>query len=99
MAGAQAWTVIKDFIVKQMIKDPIEGIAGRGHPLVAARGHRCLRAAPRSWACMAVPTTWGRMFWTHSGICKIKGAGDVLARRIEQGVVKPGEEVILELEG
>merc|ERR1712172_378664 len=29
-----------------------------------------------------------------SGIYKIKGVGDVLAGRVEQGVVKPGEEVI-----
>jgi len=29
-----------------------------------------------------------------SGIYKIKGAGDVLTGRIEQGLVKPGEEVI-----
>merc|ERR1739848_569037 len=28
------------------------------------------------------------------GIYKIKGVGDVLAGRVEQGVVKPGEEVI-----
>ena len=27
-----------------------------------------------------------------SGIYKIKGVGDVLAGRVEQGVVKPGEE-------
>merc|ERR1712205_126763 len=29
-----------------------------------------------------------------SGIYKIKGVGDVIAGRVEQGVVKPGEEVI-----
>jgi len=29
-----------------------------------------------------------------SGIYKIKGAGDVLTGRVEQGTVKPGEEVI-----
>merc|ERR1712203_446271 len=29
-----------------------------------------------------------------SGIYKIKGVGDVLAGRVEQGVVKPGEEVV-----
>merc|ERR1719146_3400 len=29
-----------------------------------------------------------------SGIYKIKGVGDVLAGRVEQGVVKPNEEVI-----
>merc|ERR1712164_63209 len=29
-----------------------------------------------------------------SGIYKIKGVGDVLASRVEQGVVKPGEEVV-----
>merc|ERR1712146_820188 len=29
-----------------------------------------------------------------SGIYKIKGVGDVLAGRVEQGTVKPGEEVI-----
>merc|ERR1719240_1269215 len=29
-----------------------------------------------------------------SGIYKIKGVGDVVAGRVEQGVVKPGEEVI-----
>jgi elongation factor 1-alpha len=29
-----------------------------------------------------------------SGIHKIKGVGDVLAGRVEQGVVKPGEEVV-----
>ena len=28
-----------------------------------------------------------------SGIYKIKGVGDVVAGRVEQGVVKPGEEV------
>ena len=28
-----------------------------------------------------------------SGIYKIKGVGDVIAVRVEQGVVKPGEEV------
>jgi elongation factor 1-alpha len=29
-----------------------------------------------------------------SGVYKIKGVGDVLAGRVEQGVVKPGEEVV-----
>merc|ERR1711992_53074 len=29
-----------------------------------------------------------------SGIYKIKGVGDVLAGRVEQGIVKPGEEVL-----
>merc|ERR1719510_2140008 len=29
-----------------------------------------------------------------SGIYKIKGVGDVLAGRVEQGLVKPGEEVV-----
>merc|ERR1712188_162329 len=29
-----------------------------------------------------------------SGIYKIKGVGDVLAGRVEQGVVKPNEEVV-----
>ena len=29
-----------------------------------------------------------------SGIYKIKGVGEVLAGRVKQGVVKPGEEVI-----
>merc|ERR1711881_759860 len=29
-----------------------------------------------------------------SGIYKIKGVGDVVAGRVEQGVVKPGEEVV-----
>ena len=31
---------------------------------------------------------------TISGIDKIKGISDVLAEHVEQGVVKPGEEVI-----
>merc|ERR1711881_631432 len=34
-----------------------------------------------------------------SGIYKIKGVGDVLAGRVEQGVVKPGEEVGLNIKG
>ena len=29
-----------------------------------------------------------------TGICKSKGVGDVLAGRVEQGIVKPGEEAI-----
>ena len=29
-----------------------------------------------------------------SGIYKIKGVGDVLAGRVEQGIVKPNEEVV-----
>ena len=29
-----------------------------------------------------------------SGVYKIKGVGDVLAGRVEQGVVRPGEEVV-----
>merc|ERR1712193_58300 len=33
-------------------------------------------------------------FLPISGIYKIKGVGDVLAGRVEQGLVKPGEEVI-----
>merc|ERR1712022_8130 len=33
-------------------------------------------------------------FMPISGIYKIKGVGDVLAGRVEQGVVKPGEEVL-----
>merc|ERR1719246_284526 len=36
----------------------------------------------------------GSMRMPVSGIYKIKGVGDVLAGRVEQGVVKPGEEVI-----
>merc|ERR1711861_26353 len=39
------------------------------------------------------PTT-APMRMPISGIYKIKGVGDVLAGRVEQGVVKPGEEVI-----
>ena len=34
-----------------------------------------------------------------SGIYKIKGVGDVLAGRVEQGVVKPGEEVLRDQSG
>ena len=30
-----------------------------------------------------------------SGICKIKGTGDFLAGREEQGVVRPGEELMI----
>jgi elongation factor 1-alpha len=37
------------------------------------------------------PTT-APMRMPISGIYKIKGVGDVLAGRVEQGVVKPGEE-------
>ena len=32
-----------------------------------------------------------------SGIYKIKGVGDVLAGRVEQGQVKPGEEVVFQI--
>ena len=39
------------------------------------------------------PTT-APMRMPISGIYKIKGWGDVLAGRVEQGVVKPGEEVV-----
>merc|ERR1719240_2378029 len=39
------------------------------------------------------PTT-APMRMPISGIYKIKGVGDVLAGRVEQGVVKPGEEVL-----
>merc|ERR1712110_1008606 len=44
----------------------------------------------------AIPT-WASsapMRMPISGIYKIKGVGDVLAGRVEQGVVKPGEEVV-----
>merc|ERR1711935_891992 len=34
-----------------------------------------------------------------SGIYKIKGVGDVLAGRVEQGLVKPGEDVGLNIKG
>ena len=34
-----------------------------------------------------------------SGIYKIKGVGDVVAGRVEQGVVKPGEEVPPQIAG
>merc|ERR1711988_896359 len=34
------------------------------------------------------------MLMPISGIYKIKGVGDVLAGRVEQGIVKPGEEVV-----
>jgi len=44
----------------------------------------CVPARPRD-AAMRMPL---------SGIYKIKGVGDVLAGRVEQGVVKPGEEVL-----
>merc|ERR1719246_438323 len=36
----------------------------------------------------------GSMRMPISGIYKIKGVGDVLAGRVEQGLVKPGEEVV-----
>jgi elongation factor 1-alpha len=36
----------------------------------------------------------GAMRLPVSGIYKIKGVGDVVAGRVEQGIVKPGEEVI-----
>merc|ERR1719488_277940 len=36
----------------------------------------------------------GAMRLPVSGIYKIKGVGDVLAGRVEQGIVKPNEEVI-----
>merc|ERR1719240_2521524 len=29
-----------------------------------------------------------------SGVYKVKGVGDILAGRVEQGIVKPGEEVV-----
>merc|ERR1712003_443518 len=34
-----------------------------------------------------------------SGVYKIKGVGDVLTGRVEQGVVKPGEEVGMNIKG
>merc|ERR1719498_1739528 len=36
----------------------------------------------------------GAMRLPVSGIYKIKGVGDVLAGRVEQGIVKPNEEVV-----
>merc|ERR1719377_182060 len=38
--------------------------------------------------------TDGAMRLPISGIYKIKGVGDVLAGRVEQGIVKPNEEVV-----
>merc|ERR1719361_809572 len=40
------------------------------------------------------PPTDAPMRLPISGIYKIKGVGDVLAGRVEQGIVKPGEEVL-----
>ena len=45
-------------------------------------------------ACVPPRPTDAPMRMPVSGIYKIKGVGDVLAGRVEQGIVKPGEEVI-----
>ena len=53
----------------------------------------CTTAWRRWPACPRVPPT-PPCACPFSGIYKIKGVGDVLAGRVEQGVVKPGEEVV-----
>ena len=45
-------------------------------------------------ACVPPRPVDAAMRMPVSGIYKIKGVGDVLAGRVEQGLVKPGEEVI-----
>jgi len=45
-------------------------------------------------ACLPVRDAAAAMRMPVSGIYKIKGVGDVLTGRVEQGVVKPGEEVV-----
>ena len=50
---------------------------------------------PASWVLqLPARKTDAAMRLPISGIYKIKGVGDVLAGRVEQGIVKPGEEVI-----
>ena len=44
-------------------------------------------------ACAKCNQTDAAMRLPVSGIYKIKGVGDVIAGRVEQGMVKPGEEV------
>ncbi len=62
----------------------------------------CAAPLPRSadaqscCRCLQVPErkTNAPLRLPISGIYKIKGVGDVLAGRVEQGIVKPGDEVI-----
>jgi len=54
----------------------------------------CLIHALNDMARPPVRPTTAAMRLPVSGIYKIKGVGDVVAGRVEQGVVKPGEEVI-----
>uniref|UniRef100_A0A7S4GKQ8 Tr-type G domain-containing protein n=2 Tax=Sar TaxID=2698737 RepID=A0A7S4GKQ8_OXYMA len=55
------------------------------HTLYDALDKFCRVPVRPSEAAMRMPV---------SGIYKIKGVGDVLAGRVEQGIVKPGEEVV-----
>lgn len=50
--------------------------------------------ALNQFACMPERKTDAAMRVPISGIYKIKGVGDVLAGRVEQGIVKPGDEVV-----
>jgi len=66
----------------------VKGLAGASihvHTLFDALDKLCTLPTRDSASPMRMPV---------SGIYKIKGVGDVLTGRVEQGVVKPGEEVV-----
>ncbi|KAK3287439.1 hypothetical protein CYMTET_5048 [Cymbomonas tetramitiformis] len=54
----------------------------------------CLKDALNEFVTLPERKTDAPMRLPISGIYKIKGVGDVLAGRVEQGIVKPGEEVV-----
>merc|ERR1711985_178102 len=77
----------KDFVLKSTPILPISGWVGDNLLI------DCLYDCLNNMARPPVRPADSAMRLPVSGIYKIKGVGDVVAGRVEQGTVKPGEEV------
>jgi elongation factor 1-alpha len=70
----------------------------KGQDVVAADGRKLhvhtLLDCLNDWACIPARKTDAPMRVPISGIYKIKGVGDVVAGRVEQGTVVPGKDVV-----
>ena len=108
MLGRVGWK--KDFVAKSVPVLPISGWMGdnllsksdnmpwwKGMDITCSKGDLhidCLLDCVEKMASKPERNPSAPMRLPISGVYKIKGVGDVLTGRVEQGVVKPGEEVI-----
>merc|ERR1712159_767907 len=82
----------KDYVEKCVPVLPISG--WNGDNLLKKSDIDCLLDVLNDMVDKPDRNTEAAMRLPISGVYKIKGVGDVLAGRVEQGLVKPGEDVV-----